>query len=79
MTIFRNGPLYLVYHGAGRGFVFDSLDGESTPDLVPADYLRGAARFWKPVPDTEPIPAGLVARLILPFPGVETCPPQPRT
>ncbi len=67
VKLFRCGDLYLVYFDLDRGFVYDARDDSSTGDLSPVDYLGAEARYWLPVFEDDPIPQGLVDRLILKF------------
>lgn len=68
MKLYRRGPLYLAMHSPADGFVFDASTGR-TRNVLPALFLGADAREWPPVLDSDPLPPGLRARLVLPFPG----------
>jgi hypothetical protein len=67
MKLFKRGPLFLVYQDDHTGFIYDSLTGQCSGDIDCRSYLGTYARHWLPVRESDPVPDGLRARLVIPF------------
>lgn len=65
MKLFRRKSLYLVWSDERRAYTFDAASSLASADFDPSELIHREGRRWLPVLDDEPLPEGLIDRLIL--------------